>query len=69
MCSRYSATKQKVTFYVNGSQISFALGPRYNIAPIRVGSSTVLGGSLTFNVSDLAFCTDKIFPRSVGGAC
>jgi len=27
MCTRYSATKQKVTFYVNGVQISLALFP------------------------------------------
>jgi hypothetical protein len=32
MCTRYSATKEKVTFYVNGIQISFGFGPRYNVA-------------------------------------
>lgn len=33
MCSRYSQTKEKVTFYIGNVQISFGFGPRYNIAP------------------------------------
>jgi putative SOS response-associated peptidase YedK len=33
MCSRYSQIKEKVTFYVGNVQISFAFGPRSNIAP------------------------------------
>ena len=32
MCSRYSQTKEKVVFNIRGIQISFAYGPRYNIA-------------------------------------
>jgi len=33
MCSRFSQTKEKVTFYIGNVQVSFAFGPRYNIAP------------------------------------
>lgn len=35
MCSRFSQTKEKVTFYIGSVQISFAYGPRYNIAPTQ----------------------------------
>jgi putative SOS response-associated peptidase YedK len=38
MCSRYSQTKEKVVFNIRGIQITFAYGPRYNVAPAQKGS-------------------------------
>ncbi len=54
MCARYSKTGEKVTLTINGVQISFAFGPRYNIAPTQK-VSVVIEDAGTFKPVEMSW--------------